>query len=280
MIPLLISRIDNFIYKAQREHKPLQAFKRTQSFTDLRSAFVTGIIKQADAAVELLPELLPTGLDPLTEAQIGKLNLELSRKLPPISQFVSEADVKSALEASFVWGVKAFYERVGIRVKASDSISFDLTNEYYLAELTSQAHYLLTKSGLDDTTLNRLVSIITEGKQDALTNDEIAAQITDEFPDIADYRADMIVRTEVARAMSDGDLAAMKENGVATKSWVTAGTNPCAFCENNEGDGEIGIHEAFSSGDDAPPGHPNCECYLMQGEVDLSLPELVLWGGE
>ena len=32
-------------------------------------------------------------------------------------------------------------------------------------------------------------------------------------------------------------------------------------CETNDGE-EVGINEAFPSGDDRPPVHPNCKCLL------------------
>lgn len=46
------------------------------------------------------------------------------------------------------------------------------------------------------------------------------------------------------------------------KSWLTA-SGCCDVCEANEKQGAIELEEAFQSGDDAPPGHPNCRCTLL-----------------
>lgn len=155
---------------------------------------------------------------------------------------------------------------------------FTLTNDAYIAKLKSQTNYLLNKSNLDDTTRQRLISIIKNGALDGLTTDEIADSITEEFDGISDWRADMIANTETNQAMSQGQLASMTENGVTTKAWVIAGPGGDEICDGNASDGFIPVGEDFSSGDDAPPGHPNCECYLEAGEIDLE--SVNLWSGE
>jgi hypothetical protein len=50
---------------------------------------------------------------------------------------------------------------------------------------------------------------------------------------------------------------------VSAKEWLTAlDDRVCRICSGNEGDGPIALGAYFSSGDDAPPGHPNCRCAI------------------
>lgn len=114
---------------------------------------------------------------------------------------------------------------------------------------------------IDEGTRTLIRNVITDGLDENLGADEIASNIEDLGFD-AD-RADLIARTEIARANSDAALLsydAAQDAGVAVrKEWIL-GPNPCEICEGNADDGDIAIDDDFSSGDDAPPAHPNCEC--------------------
>ncbi len=88
-------------------------------------------------------------------------------------------------------------------------------------------------------------------------------------PDLTEWQAVRIARTETAMAYCEGNRQAWEQQGVATKAWSVAG-GPCPICE---GIGEaypndIPIGEAFSTGSgswQAPPAHPNCRCDLLPG---------------
>ncbi len=88
-------------------------------------------------------------------------------------------------------------------------------------------------------------------------------------PDLTEWQAVRIARTETAMAYCEGNRQAWEQQGVATKAWIVAG-GPCPICE---GIGEaypndIPIGEAFSTGSgswQAPPAHPNCRCDLLPG---------------
>lgn len=274
----LLTRTNQFLYKAERVHKPLTAFKDSTGYRTLRNQLTRAIAAQAKAVADALPDadVLPAGIEPLSSADIAILRQWIDRTMPPLASLVEESTVRQVMTDAFVHGAKSLYRRWGVTVKRD--ASFTLTNPDYLAMLRNQSNYLLNKSGLDDTTLNRLVDIIASDKEAGLTNDEVAADITDQFESIADYRADMITRTEVAKAMNGGDLAAMTKSGVATKAWVAAGNNPCPICVANEDDGYIGVDDYFNSGDTMPPAHPNCECYLDAGQIDLD--SIDIWAGE
>jgi hypothetical protein len=80
----------------------------------------------------------------------------------------------------------------------------------------------------------------------------------------SDSRADMISRTELKKADNMGNIAGYRASGIPLdKEWQMSSDHPESDdCDDNESDGWIDLDEAFSSGDDSPPNHPNCECSL------------------
>ncbi|HWR15156.1 MAG TPA: phage minor head protein [Terriglobales bacterium] len=106
---------------------------------------------------------------------------------------------------------------------------------------------------------------------DGLTVDEFAKKLMDSYM-FSDSRAETIARTEIARAHVDGTMEAWKASGLVTgKRWLTGSEHDDGSdcdCADNEDDGVIDLDDAFSSGDDAPPAHPNCVCVLVTSLLD------------
>lgn len=113
---------------------------------------------------------------------------------------------------------------------------------------------------------------ITETTRTALN--ELASQAIDEGWTVAELqhrivqdqafspsRALTIARTETAFARAHGEHEAAKGVGMQYKTWIM-GSEACDVCEANAAEGRIGIDDAFESGDDVPPAHPNCRCSL------------------
>lgn len=79
-------------------------------------------------------------------------------------------------------------------------------------------------------------------------------------------RSLIIARTETIRAFGAGALIGFgeaKASGInLRKKWLTA-IGACPICIANEEQGAIELEDQFSSGDDHPPGHPNCRCSLV-----------------
>lgn len=76
-------------------------------------------------------------------------------------------------------------------------------------------------------------------------------------------RAEMVARTEVAKAHIAGNMTAYLDSGeVKGKRWLLA-MEPCKICEANAAQGEVPIDDPFLSLDLAPPAHPNCECDVV-----------------
>jgi predicted nucleic acid-binding protein len=80
----------------------------------------------------------------------------------------------------------------------------------------------------------------------------------------SDARAETIARTEIATADVQGNMIFYRGCGVVSgKEWLVGNNDSCDECEANEADDVIGLDEKFTSGDDAPPAHPNCTCDVL-----------------
>lgn len=113
--------------------------------------------------------------------------------------------------------------------------------------------------GIDEASQRFLNEITSSAIEGGLTNDELAALIRDGYGFSAD-RAMVIARTETAIADGAGHMIGYRESGVVTGKGWDPDAEACPICEANGAQGVIGIDELFSSGDDAEPAHPNCEC--------------------
>lgn len=119
---------------------------------------------------------------------------------------------------------------------------------------------------ITDTMRDSIRNTIAQGLEDNIGT----LAISDAIEALGGFSADraaLIAHTEVARANSTASLdsyrAARDDLGIATKKAWLLGPEPCEICQSNADDGEINIDDDFSSGDDAPPAHPNCECVLV-----------------
>lgn len=282
---MVISYLDRFIEKAQpkRVNKPFKAIQKTSEYKDFQDSFTTSIKEQAQWVADNISKLadeanIADDFEALTPDQQSRLKLLVKRGMPTTAQLVSEYRTSQYLRFAFEFSVKEQYKRWGLMVKSVDGVNFTVSNPKYIKLLNDQANYLLNDSSLDETTTDQIISTFAQGKLDGMSNDEVASQLSDTFAELSQSRADMIARTESANAMGDANNAAMVENGVQTKIWVAAGGNPDEECQNNEDDGEIPLDQSFSSGDDHEPAHPNCECYVDAGEIDLG--SISIWEGE
>lgn len=94
-----------------------------------------------------------------------------------------------------------------------------------------------------------------------MTDAQIAAAEEREFQRLLRARRETIARTEGATAVSQGDKLEAVRGGARYKVWQTTGDDRVSDeCEANEAQGPIPIDEAFASGADTVPAHPNCRC--------------------
>jgi len=83
-------------------------------------------------------------------------------------------------------------------------------------------------------------------------------------------RARVIARTETARALGQGQKGAAIAQGRDEKRWATSGDDLVSDdCRENENAGWIPTADAFPSGVDTVPQHPNCRCVVRYRTKEL-----------
>lgn len=143
----------------------------------------------------------------------------------------------------------------------------DQSNQRAVAWAAERSAALVTE--IDESTRNGIRDVVTAGIDEGFTNDELADAIagSDLF---SGTRAMLIARTESANAENAGTLEGWKASGVVDgKAWIPD-AEACEDCQANADDGVIPLTDTFSSGDDAPTAHPNCECTLEAVLLDAA----------
>jgi len=116
---------------------------------------------------------------------------------------------------------------------------------------------------ITDSTRDMIRSTVAESIKEGWSNDRLASALVDS-EGFSAQRAMMIARTETIMASNTGSLNAYKASGVVDgKFWTTAEDDKVSEeCEANADEGVIPLDAVFSSGDEAPPVHPNCRCSI------------------
>lgn len=149
--------------------------------------------------------------------------------------------------------------------RIGSDVSFDLQNP--------RAQEFIRNSGLDlvrsveGTVKEQIKERVVAGIDSGLGADAIAGNIKEFFDNGSKYMANRIARTEVIAAYSEGNLeAGLEDPLIVEKRWLSL-PDADEDCTQNVDDGDIPKDAGFSSGDFAPPVHPNCRCdveYLVE----------------
>ena len=86
-------------------------------------------------------------------------------------------------------------------------------------------------------------------------------------------RAEIIARTEVARAMNAGAIQAYRDNRVQMKHLLMAPDDTCDICKGAEAEGDIPLDSIFPSGGLGGPFHPNCRCVPAPSGIEVVPPQ-------
>jgi hypothetical protein len=188
-------------------------------------------------------------------------------------------DVQSNLDSIFQAGGRRAFADVG-----GDG-PFDQLNELAQAYAQKRAAAMVgmkwkgdelvpnpnAKFAITETTRDDLRSLVDRAFEEGLTPKELQQRIED-LGAFSESRAEMIARTELAKAQSEGSLLGWKESGVVSgKRWLLSNEHgPADECDDNADVGVIDIDESFPSGDDTAPAHPHCYCDVV-AEIDEQL---------
>ncbi len=165
--------------------------------------------------------------------------------------------VNDALQNSLAYSGRQVIEQIGI------DITFDLLNPRVMDWLN--AHALEHAKSINSSIRDEVATRIMAGVEEGLGAEDIAGTIAEFFDKQFEWRALRIARTEVISGYAQGTLEGARQSGVITaKKWLTAGDDRVdEECAMNEQDGAVGLELLFSSGNEAPPVHPNCRCVIQ-----------------
>lgn len=193
------------------------------------------------------------------DALRNEYKIKKPKKLPPIpdeKNFFTE--LISALLTGASEGINMFTETISI------GIDFEAPNAY-AAKWAEEYAFELIK-GIDETSLEVVRQAIGGFV------DEVGYTIGDVIdliePYFGDVRASMIAVTETTRAFAEGQLMAAEElrkefpDVQIYKTWFTNNDDRvCDICGPLDGE-SVPMDEPFSSGDDKPPSHVGCRCWI------------------
>ena len=229
----------------------------------IERALTKAFRKMAPSVASQLAELLPNrtkaaGDQPPLDQALTALQLE---QLQAMAQLLG-----TELAAVATDGVKQGVKQVGV------SIDLDNPNEDAVTWARARGAELVGKSydedgnlidnpkasmAITDGTREHLRSLVAQAEDEGWSNDTLADKIEDSYAFSAS-RAEVIARTETARADVQGNLIGWKASGVvASKEWIV-GDGCCDECQALDGT-VVGIDESFpEDGGDGPPLHPQC----------------------
>jgi len=190
-------------------------------------------------------------------------------------------DLRKPLEAVFGDSGEDAVDKLSIHIDIDDHKDdlFDLVNEDAKDYAHDRAAELVGKKwvngqlmdnpdsrwAINETTRDGLRSLIERAYSDGMTPAQLRKEIQSSYG-FSKERAQMIAKTEMTRASSEGTLSGWKNSGVVQgKEWIIGDdydSNGDCDCGDNAEEGVIAIEDAFGSGDDGPPNHPNCNCSM------------------
>ena len=278
------SSLNYFLEKiawAGRKNLVLWRIENSKKIKEVELAFYQALIKQTSIFLrsEVFKKIKDTiGKDVeliFTEDDERRIKEAVEKHFEPLSEYLPFP----ILMDFYIWlanqGGQAFIDKSRKKqIKKDAGISFDLKDERTIKELSRSAEFLI--EGLDMTTKKWLANQIIKGKREILSQIEIANNIRQKIPETYKYRAETIVRTEMAEIVNRTELLAALKNDATIKIWVAAGMNICPICQENHNQ-KVGINGTFFSGHDRPPVHPNCKCLL-----EYEIPNIMhsFWMGE
>jgi hypothetical protein len=134
--------------------------------------------------------------------------------------------------------------------------------ERAIAQYLKEKGFVKLAKDIDATSKERIVNALVDAFDGGGTYKDAVSAIRGAYGDMKETRADMIARTELNGAYNDAMLTSAREVDGAMKTWDPDGEACEEICTPNVDQGAIPVDDDFESGDDAPPGHPHCDCSL------------------
>ena len=239
------------ITDGQDAHEVVMSGARVIKIFDLSDVLVP--VKEARHAPE---RTLRRDVDvPLREATSTQGRTFASSLLPHSLQPLSFA-ATGAEESAYNDAITTLIGAAAKSLDASAAVGEDFAGEYLrdnsLSKLTG---------GINETSIERLQDALAGAWDKGGDYDSMVKAVTDTFDDFSTTRTELIAQTEANDAYNDGRHSIAIGLDMDEKRWDPDGTAACEeICQPNADQGWIPIDEDFQSGDDAPSGHPRCDC--------------------
>lgn len=265
-------RIEKFVYKKgtnvalfnAEQSKEYKKFKE-----DLQKALMAQIRHIADRTETINTLLLWTKAAQPDNPQLIK---EVSIALADETLDNQDIEISGYLTWAGEQGGQAALDKLGV-----DAI-FGLVNKELLDYFDDYTQLLIQT--LDETTKKWIAETLQNGKTQGLTPDQISNLLVDEGKGITKIRAERIVLTETAKAMSRVELETYRRYGVEEKIWRTSrDERVCPVCAPMDGERRK-VKDNFSQGIEGPPAHVSCRCYMEQVVPDNWETPTTGWTGE
>lgn len=136
------------------------------------------------------------------------------------------------------------------------------------AEKYLRVHGAELVKGINEVTMKEMRDVLAKGLREGVSSEELASRLMTKMDDYRLYRARRIAVTETSKAWSYAELQSagkMEDAGYKmVKEWLLGPMHPRYDpCDHNHEEGAIPLKRPFSTGDMAPPQHPNCGCSLI-----------------
>jgi len=156
--------------------------------------------------------------------------------------------------------------------------NFDLRNEALKNIVESRLTFLV--DSVDKTGLEWSINKIDTWAKQGLSATEIVRLLRKEIPIIVENRSELIAETESMYLMNKLEMEVYKRNKIKQVIWRTAeDERVCTTaCVPNEMAGPTEVGKEFPSGQERPPAHQFCRCYLLP--VLPHYLEGIVWTGE
>ena len=192
---------------------------------------------------------------PVREATSTQGRTFASSLLPHSLQPLSFA-ATGAEESAYNDAITTLIGAAAKSLDASAAVGEDFAGEYLRDNSLSKL-----AGGINETSIERLQDALAGAWDKGGDYDSMVKAVTDTFDDFSTTRTELIAQTEANDAYNDGRHSIAIGLDMDEKRWDPDGTAACEeICQPNADQGWIPIDEDFQSGDDAPSGHPRCDC--------------------
>lgn len=247
----------------------LEAIEQTTRYKRFRKKIQSDLFKQISFVAQN-----DTFMDTLL--MLAKVDNPLEDQLKIfIGYALIQQDREEELASFMLWsgeqGGQGFYDKQGI------DMLFGLRNPQFINYFND--HSRLVINSVDNTTKKWIAKIIQDGKNAGLSPFEIQQLLIDKGKDISAIRAERIILTETANAVSLVEIEAAKRMGFKEMVWrTTRDERVCPICGPLEGKKKL-FDESYDNGVVRPPAHVSCRCVVEEvTPTEYDLPA-TMWTG-